>query len=448
MAKLKLSILIILLIFSSSNVLHSQVLNQDASGGTTIMYHGSTVNFDAANSNLSFAYNNFKNEFPNNSTKHVFFGLRMRAAAKNGVANLITSGNVTPDGEIGIAFGKIFTNEENISPLLIRINEARTKIFDLQKESQEFLESELKKLKKINTNKELLLDIENIIKQNGLDEIPETLRVYKNQNNKHFLEKEANDEFSEYLEKTEQLKKIVSTVNEKNDKDLIQSYEKIARSYWQSRHLVYGNINLTGTQFMYEKDAANIDLTKRYKKQNFTGAKIGIGYNYQKGGQVIYGLGLGYELTNTFSLLDDTDITLIDTKVNSTQKIEVKKAFTAYSGNYDVFNRIYLNADVIKFFKGLDSEKSVIVGNLFFRHYESNYKKKFPTITNIGAGAYFFKNNGTFLGGIFIESQDIFDNLWKQGFIPDEKLLFKRFVVGLTTKFSIGTSIIQYNPIK
>ncbi len=447
MAKLKLSILIILLIFSSSNVLHSQVLNQDASGGTTIMYHGSTINFDAANSNISFVYNNFRNELPNSASKQGFLGIRMRATAKNGIANVINTTNITPDGEIGISFGKVYIKEENLGKTLSLISERQKQIFLSEEQIQIKLEEKLKNSVNISKNQAIEKKIKELINQFGIYELYNELSKFRLQNESFFKDNAAaNTEFENFLFLIKEL--VISKNNSAlSEKEIKQLYDRIERSYWQKRHLIYGNINLTGSQFMFEKDANNIDLTKRFKKQNFTGYKAGIGYNYQKGGEIIYGLGLGYELTNTFSLLDDAEITLIDTKVNSTQKIESKKSFTAYSGNYNTFNRIFISGDIIKFFSGLDSDKSVIVGNLFFRHLESNNKSVFPTITNVGAGAYFFKNNGVFLGGVFIESQDIFDNLWKKGFIPDEKLLFKRFVVGLTTKFSIGTSIIQYRPI-
>lgn len=105
-----------------------------------------------------------------------------------------------------------------------------------------------------------------------------------------------------------------------------------------------------------------------------------------------------------------------------------------------------MNGDYIKFFAGGEKDKSVIVGNLFVRQTFTFDKTTYPDITTIGAGGYFFKNDGTFLGGLFIEVKDVLDNLGRNNFLSSTTPTFNRFVVGIVTKFSIGASIISYSP--
>lgn len=327
----------------------SQILNQDSRGGTTIMYQGSTINFDVANTSASFAYNHFKNEdFKNKDTngKHKggFFGIRMRANSQNGITNLLKTGDFTPDGELGIVFGSSWVKESStISTTLDAIRSQRNARLVFAKITQNNIDNKLKKFSKINTNTAINTQVNNIISSFGIGEYPEQLVKYEKDNPLLFTDAALKAEYEDFiLFCINSSKEIEDFNNEHSIKEIDKIFDKIKRSYWQKRHLLYFNISGLGSEFMYQKDTINKNFSERFEKKDFTGVKIGIGYNLQNGGKEIFGLNAGYEKANNFDLLDDSDITLSSSLSGGIRKIETKKSFTAYSGNYNTYDREHI----------------------------------------------------------------------------------------------------------
>lgn len=429
-----------------SIVSFAQVLVQDAQGKTSVLYHGNAVNFDFGQTRATFAYNSFGNEYYKNKSKKGFWGVQASAKSKNGISSLINSGNIVPEGEFSLTYGWTIGSKEReqygIRIQAIQAMEALAKKNgQLSNNFQTELEAFGKSNPNINANPALQTNIDLFISSIPYDELATKIRSLKSNAAYTGL---ASDIENLAIGIEERIN-LFQKVRTQNEKQIDSQWDKIQRSWWKQRGLLYLIAGGIASEFILVKDATTTNFDEYFEEKDFQSLKFGVGYNHQFGGTDIIGANIVIQKANTFAQLEDAEYTLTTTTTNTTQKLEGKKTFTAYTGTYNTFTQTSINTDYVKFFSGFSDEKSVVALNGYLRHQISFDNNVFPTVTNIGGGAYFFKDNGLFLGGIYFEFQDIANNIEAQQETPDFKPFYHRLNFGIVTKFSLN-SIIAYNP--
>jgi hypothetical protein len=106
----------------------------------------------------------------------------------------------------------------------------------------------------------------------------------------------------------------------------------------------YGRVGLTATEFKFDKGASHATFESRFIDT------LRIGYFFEVGASIqrkmnFLGASFGYLRANNFEGLDDQEYTFgVDTLL-ANGKLSKKESFTAYSGEYEVYNQFYISLD-------------------------------------------------------------------------------------------------------
>lgn len=435
---------LLLLISTSLISVHSfaQVLVQDAQGKTSIMYHGDAVNFDLTQTRATFVINSFGNEYKKNKNRKTFWGGQASANSKNGIAGLVSSTNIVPEGNLNLTFGITETTDGSRIDAIEKMEYSAEKAGELAKRFQTNLEALGKSDPIIKKNNDLQKKIDEVIASTEYEKLAIDIRKLIETNK---VESKNIEVLATSIEAL--IKSHLAQISVLTD-DVNAHWDQIQRSWWKRRSLFYVTTGLTASEFIHIFDPNNLDFDKRFKKTNYQSPKIGIGYNLQVGGTDMYGVNLVLQKSNTFSQLESADYTFSSSNTLNTGKLDSKQVFTAYSGNYYTYWQVPISVDWVHFFRGITDERSVLALNVYLRHqFTSDGKYRFTNhdITNLGVGSYFFKDNGILLGGIYLEFQDLANNIESRKEIPKLKPFYNRLNFGIITKFSLN-SIISYRP--
>jgi hypothetical protein len=441
----------------------AQVLVQDATGNSSIRYSGSAMNFDIAQSRFAFSLNSYGNEYIKGKNRIInFLGVQASADSKNGLAKLIDSGDIVPKGMFNLTLGHSW----------ISASKSEKDINDLESIARQNgitdgqFETDLRGfIKSFFTDRSLPDGVRDALLSKL---IPEGMHKYSEKIAAFRSEKVVVDAKDEAL--IRQLSELALEVNtrvdvyllsrEGNKKDIDRLVSRISRSYWNSRHLVYGLVGWEATKFTFLNDSTSVNFDTRFKDITFQSFKLGVGYNYQRAGKGMFGFSLTTQALNNFLLLEDAEFVRTTTvqTTNTTEtaspksstvvndKLEGKKTFTAYGGKYGSYRQLGINVDYVDFYSAFDSERSVLAVNYYLRQNFSSNSIAYPETSTIGVGGYFFKNSGTFIGGLYVECQDIFDNIQRMKAKPELSPFYNRINFGIVAKFSFN-SVIDYRPL-
>lgn len=436
-----LQIFSFLIIFLLYFELHAQVLTQDAKGNSTVLYNGGTIGFNIQESALGFCYNNFSNERIEDSSKHIVFGINLSAKNIDGISNLLEDGKLTPEAKGNLFLGYSFTIGNSIKEKMINnsLNILSKELYNMSTNFQFNLKHKIKKLaKELIDNEELVGKINFLIKS-------------KSYNN---LEEEFNSLIEDNIDYKNAICSIrdtaISNVNfyiaRKNESSNLKETLKneltnFRNRYWIKRFTIYANIGLSARSFKYLVNIDTNNFSNSFENKYFNGANLNIGANLQWGGRYIFGLKFGFQKIDNFYLLTKSDFALKSFYSNIHQELTSNKTITAFSGLYETLYEYNIDADIIRFIPL--GESNVLLINPYIRHCISNNSKIIPNITNIGISTFLFKNNGSFLGGLYVEAPDVFNNIEKSKTQPILKPIYSRLSFGIIGKLVIS-SIISY----
>jgi hypothetical protein len=174
-------------------------------------------------------------------------------------------------------------------------------------------------------------------------------------------------------------------------------------------------------------------FSSRFDTAQYRGGFIDLGLNYDFGPNWVIGAGVGYEKSNTFDSLSKSDYAERTSETNGQQQFTSEKKYTAFSGQYKSYDRATIKTDILYFGK-ISNEFRFVWNLIYTRWYLPINQKDIKGIGNIGTGFNFYKENGKFAGGIYLEETDLFNNL-----SDDNSSFFRRLTFGITTKFSFSS---------
>lgn len=426
----------------------SQVLVQDATNATTLVYQGTTINVDAAQARASFSVNSFANNKYADSSKHFYWGIQASADNKKGLGGILKTGSIVPNADFKLTIGRTWTNG-----LISKVN--NDKQAELRGIKLNELDWHINKLiwAKFNSLKFELVDTTSVkeILNSPYDSISVKMGKYSKTNR----EKDSTL-FKQLRIGVDLLLKIRETENKKEGESPDNRFLSLQR-FWNDRYVLYAIIEGSASKFTYLKNPTNTDYGKRFVDTTSQSPKFGLGFNWQRGGTFVFGVSATHERLDNFNILKEKEYTLLSsdkTKTGSettdpnvttttTKIVEGKKTFTAYDGNYRTYWSTSINCDFARFFPGERSDKTTIVWHSYARQSFSWFKEAFPEITKIGMGIYAFKDNGTFSGGLYLEVNDVFNNIERLKKEPNFQPAYERISFGLVTKVALN-SIVSY----
>lgn len=435
--KTKIVILIVSVLFY--NLSYSQVLNQDAKGNSSILFNGSTLGVDIQDASISCALNNFRNQHIADSSNKLMYGFNLKAKNNDGVAELFTQGSFNPESKIIGIIGRSWYSDNDL--YFQKTNKTlRSKINELENLTQNFV-------KNING----IIDTIKVVKDSNETELKELKEELKNLIESVALEDLSNKMLS-VATKYKTYKKIIESVSLttklkylqylgtkqdlENEVKSLESEFVSLRKYGYKRVTYYITGGINSSIFKLQNTIDTSNFSNSFKNQEYYGYDFKLGMNCQFGGEWILGTSIGIQKNNTQDNLTKKEYTLRTVTSNSSQQLISEKKITAFAGDYKTFQQAKIEADVVRFIK---AGKDIVALDLYLRQFFPINNTISTDITNIGISTYFFKNTGNFIGGIYIEFPDVFNNIDRGKGSNELKPFERRISFGLVAKISLNS---------
>ena len=411
---------------------HSQVIVEDAKGQSSILFRNSNVSLNLTEATLSAAINNFRKiHFANNRSQFLW---QIAATGKNeeGFAKLWNDGNLNAasklQGFLGVRVRgykkeyELFDQRDQLSnaPELNNLRSAMNFRSDMI--------SIINNDKTLNLGqKKSIRDTVTAITRKQLFEIPGSvsdlllLKTYYNTLGL-LTEETAIDSIIQFLN-LRQGKILAASPDADSIRAEIEKVDNAIAKFRRENPRKAANIFLdfgmnASSYTLFARPTATPFAT-RFDTTKFRGGFFDIGINYDMGAHWVFGIPGGYERANTFDTLSKKDYTERTSETSGTQSFISEKKYTAYSGFYDVYDRISIKSDLLYF--GTINNKLKATNDfryvwniLYTRWYLPMNNDLVKGIVNIGTGINFYKQNGKFVGGLYLEQNDVANNLDKQ----------------------------------
>ncbi|MGA2362993.1 MAG: hypothetical protein ABSG73_11105 [Candidatus Aminicenantales bacterium] len=421
-------------------MISAQVLVQDSKGSSSILYHGCTIGLNLSEAAFEFDYNNFSNRYVRDFRGHLVWGFQLSAQNKDGVANLLDTGKWTPEakGVITLGYSLSNLNAKSYAELSRSIDLLNREITGLDNgmdgKTKAMLDGYLKSIKDKKDSDKLIAELKSIVGEKDFRDLAASIQNLASK-------------FPEFgrglLSFADEISiNIGQDLQSKNEKLMKLKGLEIEQRNYRATHryimaVFYANIGLSANSFKYYNENSTGDFKSRFEDKNFIGPLINIGANLQWGGRYIFGISGGLKRINNLESLSKKEFTLQSVEILGSQVLIDEKKITAFAGTYGTLNQYNLSADILRFHKlGI---QQVIVSHLYLRHNITANTNLVPTQTNAGLGVYYFKNNGAFLGGLYVEAPDIANNIEKHKAEPKLKPLYNRIKFGIIAKITFGS---------
>ncbi len=421
----------------------SQVITQSAEGTGTVIMEGSTISLDLGKTDLSFGWNNLNKNIVK-SNNGFLIGGEVKVKNSDGIGSLFSKGKLVPQGGANLFFGHYWSNatknstyngmsDEEVLKSLKQLSETAIILLHdtLYDEIDLIAKAHIADPKKRNDAVKAIIDEYEDIKNKLFfpariteDDNDLEIKAFKTALKKRMMEVKMNVE-----------KPYRALSNPRFNSKV--EFNKGRPGYWKFTTYLFGGINALDFKRFDKIDSTNLENS--FVDEYFRGGNFGIGFNLEYW-RFRFGLTYSYTKTSNFSALTATEYTLQSSTVINNQTLQTKDAVTAYGGKYGEVEKNDLNIDVIYNCKLDKDGKNHILINPYLR--ASMFSRDTSLLinkANLGIGGYFFKENGKFLGGLYIELPDVNNNsekkkpVAKQNFRPP----LKRLSFGIVAKFSL-----------
>lgn len=428
-----------ILIIMFSQIAFYQGITKNAKGENSILFRGNSLTFDIGETDLSFSFNNLKTSLGKSFLP--IYGFTINTKNQTGIGNLFNRGDLVPEAKATAFIGLTCSNgipKSFKKEYQKRINDYKSS----KKISFEETKSALTILVLKHTSDSNLISI-----RLHLLQLIENADILENSFNAIDLKKlNAQDSYAVgniIKDKVALFDSIKNAENssEKGLRAMEDTYNKT--NYWQLTPYIFGGVNATEFKRFIAIDSSN--FKNSFQDQYHRGGQIGIGLNYQIG-SLSLGLTYSYQKTNNFTLLNKKEYNLKTQQQSGNQTLTEEKKITAYSGSYGELELNEIKVDLVYNINLLTTvkEEHYMLLNPYCRGQIFSRKQDLlPNSTNIGCGFYYFKSEGSFLGGLYVELPDIKNNYEKAKPIDEQNLRkpLERITFGIVTKFSIATAL-------
>ncbi|MCB0629049.1 MAG: hypothetical protein KDD15_04940 [Lewinella sp.] len=431
------------LIFAYS--LCAQSLNQDTEGFSTVVIPSANLNFDISSNIANFAYytnlnKNGKRALVSDPNKVNIFGVELKGKEKNGIANILSGGDLA----IG-ASAKTLIGIEHL------VEENNFKIADDYQNKLKRI-SELEKLIWEKQNNVFFL-IDSLLKTQAIDSTVHRLALQLIDNPIPEIIKEKikplQDSYMEQIPGSKKQKAIEAILNFFS----IQYFNQLStrRKLWQEIddlkdqkwipiiHRLFLRGGVASSSFTYDTGNLASSSEDRFEIISFNGWDLELAYNLQRKNRNIYGFSIQAAFKDNLDELGSSDYTFtqLDTTIENGQ-LSTATTIKAINGDYQTFNRYSLNFDYIKVIpirrKIGETPDLFLTFTSYLRHHIYSGSKNLNNNTVIGLGLNAFSSKKQeLMGGLFVQSNDLFGNLANQDYA-----FGKRVRVGLIAKYSFS----------
>ncbi|WP_293299911.1 hypothetical protein [Pedobacter sp. UBA4863] len=406
----------------------AQILNQDASGKSSIVTGGSSLNIDIAEGLMKI------NHYGYSKDKTILYGFDLQGKNESNIATLFKEGQFTPKAELSFLIGKRsvkFSEPLSAKPV------DNTELQKLGPIADEVYEKLVKKnftgCKDAND-----VETENSKKfRKALDDLP--LQGYENIIvNIYGLISGLDAKDTECSPKLKaQAELIINGIRGElifseivKLKEQIESRRSASAEYVPNTTLFsYLRAGFTGQEFKFDRGKVFGSYETRFLDTLNLGGFVEIGLTRQWKMNYI-GFNVGYNYTNNFSSLEEDDYSFSKDTALTDGTLKKSKSFKAYSGDFGKLGKVYISFDYLKMID-LGESHYIMTGSYFRSNISlKSSLEKSNTVLGIGVN-YINGASGRFLGGVYLQTDDLFGNR--------DLGMGKSIQFGVTARFSLGS---------
>jgi hypothetical protein len=424
----------------SSSFTYSQMVVEDAKGQSSILYRNSNISLNLTEASLSTAINNFRKIHIAKKPTQLLWQLSATGKNEEGLAILWNEGNLKAaariEGSLGVRFNghkKEYRIYEQIDKLTNDSIQA-----DYFSAITNIIYSDITLTY---AQKKTIIDTLKYISENQNYELYKVISDLKALSNSYTandpaeLKLAVNNIIKNLKNRITNINKIEDSVNNVlgNIMYLNEQLDEFRKSHAKRIFTVFLNFGMNASNYILYNQPSFTPFSSRFDTAQYRGGFIDLGLNYDFGPNWVIGAGVGYEKSNTFDSLSKSDYAERTSETNGQQQFTSEKKYTAFSGQYKSYDRATIKTDILYFGK-ISNEFRFVWNLIYTRWYLPINQKDIKGIGNIGTGFNFYKENGNFAGGIYLEETDLFNNL-----SDDNSSFFRRLTFGITTKFSFSS---------
>lgn len=422
---------------------------------STIITDNTTLGVDIGKTELSFYTNNYTTSIISHSG--FLWGGKLIGGNKEGIASLVSKGAFEPSFYGGIVLGTYFSNGKKIANAIksekSELISAEQKNLEkalkntLQKEVDSIIDKPVRdKTDRDNPDIKLSTTESTKLKKVVKEALSTTYNTYKtlvsevkiasDDNTETLNYRLKSKEVLDYLEEHKDLNKFLA-----NGEVLIDISKRIRvefgdilakEDYWKFTLFATGGISSQNFNLFKGWDETNLDNS--FSKKEFKGSRIGLGVNFRKGLSSFVGFRYTYLEDNNTALLSLTEYERTQSttlnNITYTNRITKKAYSSSYSNAYlNRFDFDYLWFEPI-------GQNNLMLIDLYARHVVSNNNKIYPSQTTTGVSSSFFKKDGKFIGGLYLELPDVDQNVQRQKDVPVYDFWYNRLSFGIYVKYS------------
>lgn len=422
--------LVILLALAS--VCCGQILNQDASGSSSITWAGSSVGIDLPTGLIKI--NHYRQPV---DAKGVLWGFDLQGENANGSALISDAGELLPKarGSGLIGWTRVFISD-NASYVATKneITALQARIDGLTEQKELMIDDWANQVRGCSDDPTLASVVRAVkggvlaakIKAGPVwQRIQETVEIEDATKCPELvalidrLAKEAKG--SGELAELERLKEEITALRTR--------HETQAEKQRDSQLNVFARLGVEASEFTYDRSDTIATFDSRFRDTLFTPifGQLGITFRCERH---FFGLSFTYAEANNFLALDKREYSYsqVDTNITS-GKLDSKKSGTAYSGDYGTFRMATLSFDYLHAVR-LAPERFMMIGP-YFRWNMSENQDLLPSTSTLGFCVNYIDGQaGKFLGGIYVQTGDLTGEL--------EPKLNNTIQFGLVTRFALS----------
>jgi hypothetical protein len=431
-------LLTLLLLVSTTACCFAQMVAEDASGQSSVIFKASSVDFNFSDAQLSANWNNFRKlsiEVP----QRWIWGLSASAKNKDGTGGIFKGTKIVPDSKLSGFIGiRSVTDKSSF--------QIQEEIYALyQRKDYKHFQSNLRYkpavtdiIRSSNITQQDKKDISSQLTLSG--DFTKDINVVDKLISAGKLDKPTLEAIKDTLQARETTNSVLLpiyadvTKRAKKLNDELTTYQNHTKTKVWTWYL-HGGLN-ANTLDLYNPLATGT-LESRFDTVKFRGGFVDLGANYDVGGRWTLGASVGYEHFNNIDSLTSTDYSLKTSTTSGNEQLSSSKNYTAYPGPYIVYDRANIKTDILYWAK-ISKDYRLVWNVLYTRWVFPIMDGRINRVVNSGTALNFYKASGKFAGGVYLQSNDTFDTT------HSGDPFTSRLAFGIVAKFSFD-SIVDRN---
>lgn len=410
----------------------AQKLEDKASSSSSFIFKDGAVNYNISEKELSFGYNNLNSAYID--TNGFAWGLMLKGKNDNNSATIISKDNYSSEGKTEFFIGYFGVEKKKTNDYIFNLIIKEQEIESTQKNNRETYIRKTKELIKLLISKPN--DTTKLIEVLNKEDLFFTRHV----NLSDYDEKEKVESLLEKLVRDDKLMVDNLLLQEKLNavRKEIKKYQTSKKRQPYIMEMIFCRMSAYGQSFKHYNTVDSSNFFNSFKSKSFTGFSVGVGYQY-KFKNVDFTFSYNHILSNNFFALNKKTFKIHEEIFNSdsTQKLTKEKELTAYTGEYKIYNYQQINLDFLIYYPLKNTETVAVINPYFIGNVNYDHNIDLPNHFSVGVSTYLFKNDGSLIGGFYIESFDVTNQIEKQKENSELEPLYKRLKIGLSVSYKL-----------